>query len=61
MTFTVPVAKNRATRAMSSRLEWEDEDIFSESYMDAFYKAHVASRRGNLDEDIAALEAEIRK
>lgn len=33
--------------------------------MDAFYKAHVASTRtrgsGNLDEDIAAIEAEIRK
>lgn len=39
------------------------EDIFSDSYLDAFYKAHVAARsgRGNLDEDIAAIEAEIRK
>ena len=46
---------------MSARVECEVEDIFSEPYMDAFYKAHVASRRGNLDEDIAALEAEIRK
>ena len=41
-----------------------NEDIFSDSYLDAFYKAHVAGRsgsRGSLDEDIAAIEAEIRK
>ncbi len=37
------------------------EDIFSDSYLDAFYRAHVAPRRGNIDEDIAAIEAEIRK
>ncbi len=37
------------------------EDIFSDTYLDAFYRAHVASRRGNIDEDIAAIEAEIRK
>ena len=38
------------------------EDILSDSYLDAFYKAHVAaSRRSSLDEDIAAIEAEIRK
>lgn len=41
------------------------DEFFSESYMDAFYKAHVASSRsrgsGTLDEDIAAIEAEIRK
>ena len=39
------------------------EDIFSEHYLDAFYKAHVAGRggRGSLDEDIAAIEAEISK
>ena len=37
------------------------EDIFSDTYLDAFYKAHVASRRGNIEEDIAAIEAEIQK
>ena len=43
------------------------EEFFSESYLDAFYNAHVASSRsrggttGTLDEDIAAIEAEIRK
>ena len=41
------------------------DEFFSEGYMDAFYKAHVASSRtrgsNNLDEDIAAIEAEIRK
>lgn len=37
------------------------EDIFSEGYLDEFYKAHVASRRSSLDEDIAAIEAEISK
>lgn len=41
------------------------EEFFSESYLDAFYEAHVASSRsrgaGTLDEDIAAIEAEIRK
>lgn len=38
-----------------------DEDIFSEGYLDEFYKTHVASRRSSLDEDIAAIEAEIMK
>ena len=37
------------------------EEMFTESYLEAFYKAHVASRRGNIDEDIAAIEAEIKK
>lgn len=38
------------------------EEIFSDGYLEAFYKAHVAaSRRSSLDEDIAAIEAEIRK
>lgn len=41
------------------------DEFFSEGYMDAFYKAHVESTRtrglGTLDEDIAAIEAEIRK
>ena len=41
------------------------DDFFSEGYLDAFYRAHVASSRtrgsNNLDEDIAAIEAEIRK
>ncbi len=37
------------------------DDIFSEGYLDAFYRAHVAPRRSNVDEDIAAIEAEIRK
>ena len=52
--------------AMSLREHGEShfkEDIFSEHYLDAFYKAHVAGRggRGSLDEDIAAIEAEISK
>lgn len=48
---------------MASREDHFDEDMFTDSYLDAFYKAHVAARngRGNLDEDIAAIEAEIRK
>ncbi len=39
------------------------DELFSDSYLDAFYKAHVASSRsrGSLDDDIAAIEAEIRK
>lgn len=37
------------------------EDIFSEGYLEAFYKAHVASRRSSVDDDIAAIEAEIKK
>ena len=50
-------------RRMALREDNLKEDIFSDSYLDAFYKAHVAARsgRGNLDEDIAAIEAEIRK
>ena len=47
--------------ALSMMMRSAEEDIFSDSYLDAFYKAHVASRRGNLDDDIAAIEAEIRK
>ena len=48
---------------MALREDPSDEDMFTESYLDAFYKAHVAARngRGNLDDDIAAIEAEIRK
>jgi hypothetical protein len=48
---------------MAIREDHLKEDIFSDSYLDAFYKAHVAARsgRGNLDEDIAAIEAEIHK
>ena len=46
---------------MVTTLVPREEDMFSATYLDAFYKAHVASRRGNLDEDIAAIEAEIRK
>ena len=43
--------------------EWRGEDILSESYLDAFYKAHVVSRRGpgGIEDDIAAIEAEIQK
>ena len=38
------------------------DEMFTDSYLEAFYKAHVASRRSSsLDEDIAAIEAEIRK
>lgn len=37
------------------------DEIFSEGYIEAFYKAHVAPRRSNVDEDIAAIEAEIKK
>lgn len=51
--------------AMAAAVALPGNEFFSESYMDAFYKAHVASSRtrgsGNLDEDIAAIEAEIRK
>lgn len=39
----------------------QPDDIFSEGYLEAFYKAHVAPRRSNVDEDIAAIEAEIKK
>lgn len=50
---------------MAAVVALPSEEFFSESYMDAFYKAHVASTRsrgsGNLDEDIAAIEAEIKK
>lgn len=47
---------------MTSRPDYTaTEDIFSDTYLDAFYKAHVASRRGNIEEDIAAIEAEIQK
>lgn len=47
---------------MTTRSEYTTtEDIFSDTYLDAFYKAHVASRRGNIEEDIAAIEAEIQK
>lgn len=48
---------------MAIRGDYSKEDIFSETYLDAFYKAHVAARsgRGSLDDDIAAIEAEIRK
>lgn len=50
---------------MAAAVALPSEEFFSESYLDAFYEAHVASTRsrgsGNLDEDIAAIEAEIRK
>ena len=46
---------------MATGLLLPEDDMFSESYLEAFYRAHVASRRGSLDEDIAAIEAEIRK
>lgn len=39
-----------------------NDDIFSDGYLDQFYKTHVAtSRRTSIDEDIAAIEAEINK
>lgn len=49
---------------MALREDHFKEDIFSESYLDAFYKTHVAARSGrggSLDEDIAAIEEEILK
>ena len=46
---------------MATGLLLPEDDMFSESYLEAFYRAHVASRRGSLDEDISAIEAEIRK
>jgi len=46
---------------MTTGIRLSEDDMFSESYLEAFYRAHVASRRGSLDEDIAAIEAEIRK
>lgn len=47
---------------MTTMLQLPGEDFFSDNYLDAFYRAHVATRtRGNLDEDIAAIEAEIKK
>lgn len=52
-------------KAMAAVVALPGEEFFSESYLDAFYKAHVASSRtrgpGTLDDDIAAIEAEIRK
>ena len=47
---------------MATMLQLPHKEFFSDTYLDAFYRAHVASRtRGNLDEDIAAIEAEIKK
>lgn len=50
---------------MAAAVALPTEEFFSERYLDAFYEAHVASSRsrgsGNLDEDIAAIEAEIKK
>ena len=50
---------------MAAAVALPSNEFFSESYMEAFYKAHIASTRthdsGALDEDIAAIEAEIRK
>ena len=50
---------------MAAAVALPSQEFFSESYLDAFYKAHVASTHsrgsGTLDEDIAAIEAEIRK
>lgn len=52
-------------RSMAAVMVLPGDEFFSENYMDAFFKAHVASSRtrgsGNVDEDIAAIEAEIRK
>lgn len=49
-------------KAMAAVLRLPTEDFLSEKYMETFYKAHVVSKaRGSLDEDIAAIEAEIRK
>ena len=45
---------------MATGLLLPEDDMFSDSYLEAFYRAHIASRRGSLDEDIAAIEAEIR-
>lgn len=53
--------QQRSKMSMLVMARHAKEDIFSDSYLDAFYRAHVASRRGNLDDDIAAIEAEIRK
>ncbi len=47
---------------MAAVLRLPREDFLSDKYMETFYKAHVASRtRGSIDEDIAAIEAEIKK
>jgi hypothetical protein len=47
---------------MATMLQLPQKEFFSDTYLDSFYRAHVASRtRGNLDEDIAAIEAEIKK
>jgi len=53
--------EKRAEVIMTTGIRLSEDDMFSESYLEAFYRAHVASRRGSLDEDIAAIEAEIRK
>lgn len=50
---------------MAAMVALPSDDFFSDRYMDAFYEAHIASSktRGStdLDDDIAAIEAEIRK
>ena len=47
---------------MATTIQKTGDDFFSDTYLDAFFRAHVASKtRGNLDEDIAAIEAEIKK
>ena len=51
----------RTNAVMATGLLLPEDDMFSDSYLEAFYRAHIASRRGSLDEDIAAIEAEIRK
>ena len=55
-------ARDEAAAYELGRMAAIVEEIFTDSYLEAFYKAHVASRRSSsLDEDIAAIEAEITK
>ena len=47
---------------MATVMELPGKEFFSDTYLDTFYRSHVATRgRANLDEDIAAIEAEIKK
>lgn len=59
--YTVSRKVTRTSAVMATGLLLPEDDMFSDSYLEAFYRAHIASRRGSLDEDIAAIEAEIRK
>lgn len=65
MQFNPVAGASLVDYTMTAAVALPGDEFFSESYMDAFYKAHVASSRargsGALDEDIAAIEAEIRK